>query len=279
MYPIIKVTNIKPILKWAGGKRALLPELIKYIPDNFNKYYEPFLGGGALFFELQPISAVINDLNEEIINLYLIIKNDVYSLIEELKSYKNTIEFYYYIRNLDREPIFNLMDKVKRAARILYLNKTCFNGLFRVNSNNKFNVPFGFYKSPKILDIDNLLKINYFLNSFDISILNVDFEIALKNIQANDFVYFDPPYVPLNESSSFTSYTSNGFGKNDQIRLKELCDYLDSINVKFLLSNSSTPFIIDLYKNYKIEYIQAPRNINSVGTKRGKISELLIRNY
>ncbi len=275
----LKSSYAKPFIKWAGGKKQLLPEILKNLPIEFNRYFEPFLGGGALFFKLQPPIAVINDINSEIINLYLVIKTQPELLINELKTYSNTPEFYYHIRNLDRNENYKELSEVKKAARVLYLNKTCYNGLYRVNSNGEFNVPFGFYKDPNIIDEYNLLEVSAFLNSNNINILNTDFEEAVKTAQKNDFVYFDPPYDPIKPTSSFTSYTSMGFNKSEQIRLKNLCVKLNNLGVKFLLSNSATPFILDLYKGFKITIIKAARNINSIGTKRGKINEVLIRNY
>lgn len=275
----LKTSFAKPFVKWAGGKRQLLPNLLKAMPNSFNRYFEPFLGGGALFFELKPTFAIVNDINSEIINLYLVIKNNVELLIKELKDYKNTSEYFYYIRNMDRNKDFKNLSPITRAARVLYLNKTCYNGLYRVNSKGEFNVPFGFYKSPNIIDVNNLFEVSLFLNRNSIELLNTDFEKSLQSIRADDFVYFDPPYEPIVASSNFTNYTPFGFNRNEQIRLKKICDKLNNMNVKFLLSNSESSFIMELYKNYKIEIVQASRNINSIGSRRSKINEVLIRNY
>lgn len=274
-----KIENLKPFVKWAGGKRQLLPEIKKYIPQQFDTYYEPFVGGGAVLFDLQPAKFVINDINSEIVNVYKTIKSDAEKLIKKLKTYKNESEFYYELRSLDRSEGFEKMSNVERAARIIYLNKTCFNGLFRVNRKGQFNVPFGKYKNPNIVNEETLRAVFQYFNEADGQILNTDFESALKDANADSFVYIDPPYDPLSYSSSFTGYSLNGFGRNEQERLKEVCDDLNAKNCKFLLSNSATDFIKDIYKDYTIEIVKAGRNINSVGSKRGKIDEVLIRNY
>jgi DNA adenine methylase len=277
---VYKNKLVRPFVKWAGGKRQILPEILQSIPHKFNKYFEPFVGGGALFFELQPKEAVINDLNSELINLYKVIKNNPKELIDELKLYQNTSDYFYKIRELDRNPNFDKLSEIKKASRILYLNKTCYNGLFRVNSQGQFNVPFGNYKQPNIINDIVIMAVSNYLNSANLLMLSGDFEESLKKAKKNDFVYLDPPYDPVSEISSFTGYTLNGFGKDEQKRLKNVCDRLNEKGVKFLLSNSYTDFINELYKKeYNINIISASRSINSIGDKRGKISEVLIRNY
>lgn len=270
---------VQPVLKWAGGKRQLLPEISKYIPKKITTYYEPFLGGGAVLFHLQHKKAVINDFNTELINMYNVIKYNLEELIEDLEKHKNEEEYFYYIRALDRTIEFNNLTNVQKASRIIYLNKTCYNGLFRVNSSGEFNTPFGKYKNPNIVNEITLRAVSKYLNDNDVTLLNGDFEDALKNIRKGSFVYFDPPYYPISDSSSFTGYTLDGFSKEDQERLKKLCDKLTAKGVKFLLSNSSAPFILDLYKDYKVELVNATRSINSNGAKRGEINEVLVRNY
>lgn len=270
---------VKPFVKWAGGKRQLLPEIRKYIPKKITTYYEPFVGGGAVLFDLKPKKFVINDVNSEIINVYQIIKTDVKALIEELKTYKNEADFYYEKRSLDRTKAYKTLSPVKKAARIIFLNKTCFNGLFRVNSQGQFNVPFGNYKKPNIVNEVTLKAVSNYLNESNGIILNKDFTQALEGIEKSSFVYFDPPYDPISDSSSFTGYTLNGFDRTYQQKLKALCDELNKKNCKFLLSNSATDFIKKIYKDYKIEIVRVPRSINSVASKRGKIDEVLIRNY
>lgn len=272
---------IKPPLKWAGGKRQLLSEIKKYIPESFETYYEPFLGGGAVLFDLQPEKAVVNDYNSDLMNVYETIRDNVEELIEYLEVHEanNSKEYYYEIRAWDREEGYAERSDVEKAARLIFMNKAGFNGLYRVNSKNQFNVPYGKYKNPAIVNTDVLYSLNEFFNTIDITMLNGDFVEAVSGAKSGDFVYFDPPYVPLNETSAFTSYTNNGFTKEDQIRLRELCDDLDSRGVKFLLSNSNVPFIQEQYEHYNIEIVGATRAINSNAKKRGKVEEVLIRNY
>lgn len=271
---------VSPFLKWVGGKRQLISEINKYIPKHINTYYEPFLGGGAILFHLQPEKAVVNDINTELINVYKTIKNDVDALIKDLHRHENSDVYFYSIRNMDRnkEQYSNLTD-IEKASRLIYLNKTCYNGLFRVNRAGEFNTPFGNYKNPNIINEITLRAVSDYLNNSNIKFLNVDFTVAAKDAEKGDFVYFDPPYDPLSSSSSFTGYDKGGFNKNEQIKLKHLCDNLNNKGVKFLLSNSSTPFILDLYKDYKIEFIKATRLINSKANLRGEIDEVLVRNY
>ncbi len=272
---------IVPFVKWVGGKRQLLPEILKQIPlpRSYNNYFEPFIGGGAVLFHLQPKLAVINDMNEELINLYTVIREDVDSLITELKKHKNETEYFYRIRNWDRDKSYQSRSTVVRAARIHYLNKTCYNGLFRVNSSGEFNAPFGRYKNPNIVNEITLKAVSKFLNENDVTILNKDYEEALSGSKKNDFVYLDPPYDPLSDSSNFTGYNKGGFGKEEQERLKLVCDNLDAKGIKFLLSNSSTEFIHTLYSRYTKSVVFAKRSVNSLGNKRGEVKELLIRNY
>lgn len=273
---------VKPCLKWAGGKRQLIPVILaNHLPKNYNHqtYYEPFIGGGALFFALQPKRAVINDTNAELINCYKVIRNSLDELIEDLKSHKNNEDYYYAIRDWDREESFKYKTPVQRASRIIYLNKTCYNGLFRVNSLGQFNVPFGKYKNPNILDVAVLKAVNKYLNENQILILNSDFQEALKDARKGDFIYLDPPYDPVSDTASFTGYDVNGFNKDEQIRVKETFEELDKRGCKVLLSNAYTKFSIDLYKDYKQTKISAIRAINSNVKKRGKVDEVLVKNY
>lgn len=271
---------VRPFLKWAGGKRQLLPEINKYVPKKYKTYYEPFLGGGAILFYLQPKNATINDSNTELINCYEVIRDSVDELIEDLKKHQNEEAYYYEMRELDRTITYkDNYDKVQRASRILYLNKTCYNGLFRVNSQGQFNVPFGRYKNPNILDEAVLRAVNKYLNHNQVKIINTDFEKAILDAKKGDFVYFDPPYDPVSQTASFTGYDVNGFDRNEQERLKNVFDDLTSRGCQALLSNAYTEFIVDLYSSYKIEKISATRAINSNALKRGKIYEVLVRNY
>ncbi|MGK0390699.1 MAG: DNA adenine methylase [Maribacter sp.] len=270
---------IAPFLKWVGGKRQLMPTIQGYVPKNISTYYEPFIGGGAVLFHLQPKKAVINDFNEELTNVYQVIKENPNELIEDLKKHKNESDYFYEVRAWDRNENYQNLSKIERASRIIYLNKTCFNGLYRVNNSGEFNSPFGSYKNPNIVNDRTIIAVSNYLNNNDIKILNGDFEDTLKGIRKGAFVYFDPPYDPLSKSSNFTGYVKGGFNDDAQIRLRDLCNKLNKKGIKFLLSNSATPFIEDLYSNYNINYVKANRSINSNAKKRGEITEVLIKNY
>ncbi len=270
---------VQPFLKWAGGKRQLLPEMNKYFPKKMNTYYEPFLGAGAVLFHIQPKKAIVNDINTELIQTYIAIRDHVEELINDLKKHRNEKEYFYHIRDLDRKEEFQNLSLVERSSRIIYLNKTCFNGLFRVNSQGYFNVPFGHYKNPQIVNEIVLRAVHKYLNSNDITIHNVDFEKAVESAKKGDFVYFDPPYDPVSDTSSFTGYSLDGFDKEDQIRLRDLFVELDKRGCKVLLSNSATEFIKNIYKDFRIEIVSANRNINAIASRRGKIDEVLVMNY
>jgi len=275
----MKNSLLQPFLKWAGGKRQLLPILKTKVPKKYNRYYEPFVGAGALLFETQPKKAVINDINSELINCYKVIKEDLDDLIQDLSQHKNEKEYYYSVRDQDRSDDYLNLSDIKKAPRIIYLNKTCYNGLFRVNSQGQFNVPFGKYKNPKIVDEIVLKAINHYLTNNSVEIRNLDFEDALSDARNGDFVYIDPPYDPVSDTSSFTGYSIDGFGKEEQKRLKSVFDSLDERDCKVMLSNSATPFILDLYQDYHLITVEAKRNINSVADGRGKIDEILVTNY
>ncbi len=272
---------VSPILKWVGGKRQLLDSIEPLIPK-CSTFYEPFIGGGAVLFSRQPDKAVINDLNPELINVYLTIKNEPKALIEKLKEHRDNSseEYFYSIRALDRDKeVFENMMNVERAARIIYLNKTCYNGLFRVNSSGEFNSPWGRYKNPNITNETTINALHTYFNKANITIKCGDYREALKGIRKGAFIYFDPPYMPISSSASFTGYTAGGFGEQEQIALKEQCDALNEKGIKFLVSNSSCPFIEELYKDYIVEHVNAKRAINANPKKRGEIKEVLIRNY
>ncbi len=277
---------VMPVVKWVGGKRQLIDEIKSRIPKTYKTYYEPFFGGGAVLFALQPKRAVINDLNDSLIKTYRVIKDNADELIASLSLHENTSEYFYEIRNEDLYPkTFNLKSEVEIASRLIYLNKTCFNGLFRVNSSGHFNTPFGNYKNPNIVNEPVIRAVSKYFNDNEISILNVDFAAACQGAQKGDFVYLDPPYDPVSDTASFTGYNAGGFGSEEQIRLRDLCVELDEKGVKFLLSNSATKFIMELYnsKNFEskitIDIVKAKRSINSNGNKRGEVDEVLIRNY
>ena len=266
-----------PIVKWVGGKRQLMFELLKNMPENYNRYFEPFIGGGALFFELQPDNAYISDMNEELINLYKVVRDNVDELVADLQKHDICKEYFMEIRNIDRMEEYKNWSDVKKASRFIYLNRTCFNGMYRVNSKGEFNVPFGHYKNPRILDENNLINCSNLLQRTEIK--HADFSEILKKVKKGDFVYFDPPYVPLSETSSFTSYTKDGFDMDMQFKLRDVCDALNSMGVKFLLSNSDTKLVNELYEKYNIKKVFASRQINANADGRGKITEVLVRNY
>ena len=266
-----------PIVKWVGGKRQLMFELLKNMPENYNRYFEPFIGGGALFFELQPDNAYISDMNEELINLYQVVRDNVDELVADLQKHDISKEYFMEIRNIDRTEEYENWSDIQKASRFIYLNRTCFNGMYRVNSKGEFNVPFGHYKNPRILDENNLINCSNLLQRTEIK--HADFSEILKKVKKDDFVYFDPPYVPLSETSSFTSYTKDGFDMDMQFKLRDVCDELDSIGVQFLLSNSDTKLVNELYENYNIKKVFASRQINANADGRGKITEVLVRNY
>ena len=266
-----------PIVKWVGGKRQLMFELLKNMPKSYDRYFEPFIGGGALFFEIQPQNAYISDMNKELINLYSVVRDNVYELIEDLSKHEVSKEYFLEIRNLDRTEKYAKLSNVEKASRFIYLNRTCFNGLYRVNSKGEFNVPFGNYKNPRIIDENNLLNCSELLKKTEI--VYADFSEILTKVQKGDFVYFDPPYVPLSETSSFTSYTKDGFDIDMQFKLRDVCDELDSLGVKFMLSNSDTKLVNELYENYGIKKVFASRQINANADGRGKITEVIVRNY
>lgn len=271
----------KPFVKWAGGKRSIIHELIQLSPKIFDTYYEPFVGGGALLFELSPRKAIINDYNKELMNVYSCIKDEekLVLMCNELNKHEtNHSETYYYkIRDLDKDKKkFNKIPDYKRAARTIYLNKACFNGLYRVNSNNEFNVPSG--KRSKVnTHSENLGIIHCFLNMNDIQLLSTDFVDAVKTAKQGDFIYFDPPYD--SDTSTFNSYTENGFGKEDQIRLAELFKELDSRGCYVMLSNYNTSLIRELYQGYHFHYVEAQRNIGANAKDRGIVEEVIITNY
>ena len=271
----------QPFLKWAGGKRQLLLVIKEFIPK-FTQYYEPFVGAGAVLFYLQPNRSTINDTNSELINCYQVVKDNPEELVDLCQHHQenNSKEYYYKLRERDRSCDFHSKTSVERAARIIYLNKTCFNGLFRVNSSGQFNVPYGKYANPTIADPAVIKAISTYLNQNNVQILNGDFETAVSTARKGAFIYFDPPYHPISNTSSFTGYSMNGFGEDEQRRLKNLCDKLSDKGCKVLISNSSASLIKELYTDsrYKIEEVNASRAINVVGSKRGKIKELLIHN-
>ncbi|AYJ79531.1 DNA methyltransferase [Aliarcobacter cryaerophilus ATCC 43158] len=283
---VVREKTFQPFVKWVGGKRGLLSQIIPLLPKKFNNYFEPFVGGGALFFELKNLGLLDNkeiflfDINSELINAYNVVKNYPNQLINELETFKqkHTKEFYYEIRAWDRQNNFLQRSEIQRASRFIYLNKTCFNGLYRVNKKNQNNVPIGNYKNPNICDYGVILSASNALQN--VNILNDSYKEVLKYASKDDLVYFDPPYYPLTQTSSFTSYSEFEFLEKEQIELFDIFRSLSEKRCKVAQSNSNSKFINNVYNEYKIyEIIFANRNINSKISQRGKIQELLIRSY
>jgi len=275
--------SAKPILKWAGGKRQLINKIKELMPEKYNSYFEPFVGGGALFFDLLPSKALINDVNSELTDLYKCLSDEnLYKLmIKEIdKHVSNHSEKYYYeIRALDREPGFANQPIWVRASRTVYLNKSCFNGLYRVNSHGYFNVPSGKKEKINAYNKENTAILHKYFMKEDILILNDDFVYAVKNAGKGDFVYFDPPYDPFEDKNSFTSYTKGDFTKEDQKRLAQLFTELNRRGVYVMLSNHNTRFINELYRGFNIHIVNAKRMINSNAKGRGNVEEVIITNY
>lgn len=271
-----------PFVKWAGGKRQLVDELKDNLPSNFNNYFEPFVGAGALLFDLTPEHATISDLNEELINVYRCIKSKtnfpkLLKLLDEHEQ-KHSEDHYIKTRDIDRSEDYQEKTIYEKAARSIYLNKTCFNGLYRVNSAGYFNVPSSKKKTIKTYDMDNMKILHKYLNKKHVKIKNADFEKAVKEAQEGDFVYFDPPYDQIG-NQSFVSYTKYSFSKDDQLRLFNVFTDLTNKGVYVMLSNSDTQFIKELYKNFKIVTVEAWRLINSKKDGRNKVKEVIITNY
>lgn len=274
------IAHAAPVVKWVGGKRQLLPQILPLIPKRMSAYCEPFLGGGAVLFALQPRRALVNDLNQDLITVYRVIKENADALIEHLSRHENTPEYFYRIRDLDRDrEAYAALSDVEKASRLLYLNKTCYNGLFRVNASGAFNSPYGHYRRPNIVNEQTIRGVSRYFNSCDITFFSEDFATVLDRVPRGGFVYLDPPYDPVSDTASFTGYNRGGFGREEQVRLKACCDALTARGVKFLLSNSATPFIRELYSSYHVSIVQARRAVNSVASRRGAIEEVLVRNY
>jgi DNA adenine methylase len=274
----------QPFLKWAGGKRQLLHEIRKCVPGEFGTYFEPFVGAGAVLFDLQPARAVINDANDELINCYRVIKSNPDELIRLADEHQrnDSKEYFDRLRGLDRDPGLQALTDEERAARVIYLNKTCFNGLYRVNSRGHFNVPYRNHdRPPQVVNPHVIRAVSSYLNAARVEIRGGDFVEAVADAAGGDFVYFDPPYHPASATASFTSYASGGFGEEEQKKLKSVCDDLTRRGCRVLLSNSATDFVRGLFgnaKRYTVREVGARRNINSVGAGRGKVGELLIFN-
>ena len=280
--------KVVPIVKWAGGKRQIIKSLLEKLPSHFSTYFEPFLGGGALLIELYNKgilkNAVVSDINLELINLYTAIKNCPDEVVYYIKNldFKNAEDDYYKARELYNSIKIKNMGTIEnenllKAVLLLYLNRHCYNGLYRVNSKGEFNVPFGRYKNPKMPTSEEIFAFSEMLQS--VEILHADFEEAVKKASEFDFVYFDPPYMPVSKTANFTDYTVAGFSKVEQVRLKNVCDNLSKKGCFVMVSNSDSEFIRDLYRSYNIEVIEAKRLINSTAEKRTGHKEVIITNY
>lgn len=271
------VDDAGPFLKWAGGKGGLIRQYSAHFPprERFGRYYEPFLGSAAVFFYLQPTNACLADVNEKLVELYRVVQNNVEALIEALKVHRNEKDYYYRIRA--QEP--TRLTSIQRAARLIFLNKTCFNGLYRENRKGQFNVPFGRYENPTICDAERLRASSRALQGVELRV--ADFEEVVADASPGDLIYFDPPYAPLSTTSNFTSYNKHGFGFDDQKRLAETFQQLTARGCLVMLSNSSAPVIYELYGGlgYNLIEIAARRSINSRADGRGAIKELLITNF
>jgi len=266
-----KSISASPFLKWVGGKSQLLNELQKYIPQSYNKYIEPFVGGGALFFNLSPETAIINDSNEELINAYKVVRDDVGSLIELLRTYDYEKDFYYQMRAKSPQGLSG----IERAARLIYLNKTCFNGLYRVNKKNEFNVPIGRYSNPTICDEDKLIAASKALQNTVIECGDYR-EVLTRYASRGDLVYIDPPYHPISDYSDFKRYTKEFFYKEDQVVLRDFIRQLKAKGCFVIASNSHCDFILDLYKDFDIKIVSAKRYINKIAERRNNVNEVII---
>lgn len=273
--------KLTPFIKWAGGKTQLLGDIIYRLPKTYNRYFEPFIGGGALFFSVQPASSVINDINPQLINVYNQLKMHVEAIICAVNELDRPIchkERYFAIREQYNSKIRDQILDVECAALMIWLNKHCFNGLYRVNAKGEFNVPFNNKTHGSSIDADNLRAISEYLNKNDIELRNGDFEDACRDVQAGDFVYFDSPYVPMSNTANFTTYAKDGFNVDAHRRLAELFKQLDGIGAYMLLSNNDAPLVRELYDGYQIESVDVRRAINKDTTRRtGK--EVLISNF
>jgi DNA adenine methylase len=267
----------RPFLKWVGGKAQLLDQMEPLLPEVFGRYFEPFVGGAALFFELRTRSAempaVLSDVNDELVDCYCAIRDEVEDVIRELKAHRYESTYYYQVRDWDRRRL----SRAKAAARTIFLNKTGYNGLYRVNRAGQFNVPFGRFTNPRFRDEDNLRACSRALEG--VSIERRDYSLVLGHAKKGDFVYFDPPYVPLSPTSDFTSYIPGGFGEVEQRNLAKTFAKLAKRGVHVMLSNSDTPLVRRLYEGFAIDVVYAARHVNSNAARRGKLAEVVVRSY
>lgn len=284
-----KDPQVQPLLKWVGGKRQLIKHIEADSPEHYGRLIEPFVGGGAVAFHTQHTPLIINDYNRELITFYETVRDEPETLIALLEGHKERLtrpdggaDYFYEVRGWDRNPaLWGALSRAEKSARLMFLNKTCYNGLFRVNSAGEFNAPYGAYKNPDISPAGKIRAVSGFLNHKNVKIMCGDYRAATAGAGEGDFVYFDPPYDPVSDTASFTGYTKVGFTREDQQALLEECVRLDAEGVKFLLSNSATPFITGIYEGagFTVRVVGASRAINSKGDRRGRVAEVLIRNY
>lgn len=274
--------NIKPFVKWVGGKRQLIDKIKNRMPQKYNNYFEPFVGGGALFMDLQPKKCYLNDANFELINAYNVVKSSSQELMKLLDVHEKNHtqapkDYFIKIREMDRDPNWNKVSKIHKAARFIYLNKTCFNGIYRVNSNGFFNVPFNDKEKVNTYSEDNLINLEAYLNDNDVIINNGDFSDILVYANKGDFIFFDPPY-DLIKKDTFVNYTKDGFGEEGQKRLAKLAHKLSEKGCFVMITNHNTPLIRELYKNFNFDIVDSKRSINSKGSKRTGM-DIIIYNY
>lgn len=274
---------IHPFVKWAGGKTQLLPEIFKLVPKDFKNYYEPFVGGGSVVLALHPNNVTINDLNGELINVYQCFRNSnsfnqLKTLLKEMEK-KHSKDYYLEVRSWDQQTNFLAIDPVKRAARFIYLNKSCFNGLYRVNKKGYFNVAWGKKETVNLYDEENFQLLYEYFSQVNVHIINSDYKNVALMANKNDFIYLDPPYAAEEDTTSFTSYTKEGFNNSKQEELRNVVNELTKRGVYVMLSNRNTSYIRQLYSQYNINIVKATRRINSKGSGRGEVEEVLITNY
>lgn len=270
-----------PLLKWVGGKRQLAPALRALFPEErrIKNYIEPFVGGGGMFLSLQPQRAVINDFNKELMNVYQVVKDQPKELFAALERHTNTLDHYYEVREQDRASDYAALSQVEKAARIIFLNKTCFNGLFRVNSQGFFNVPYGYYKNPQYREYSKIMALSHYLNHNAITMLSGDYSVVGEYITPGTLVYLDPPYAPISDTSNFTGYTQSGFSIGEQVRLRDFCVEIGEKGAYFMLSNSNSPLIKELYADFQTHQVKAQRNVAANAASRGAVEEIVITNY
>jgi DNA adenine methylase len=274
----VRRASPRPFLKWVGGKTQLLGQLAAWVPERFDRYLEPFLGGGAMFFSHQPGAAVLADVNDELIDCYTAVRDHLDEVMHHLETHRYEKDYYYDVRGWERSSL----PLVERAARTIFLNKTGFNGLYRVNSKGLFNVPFGRYSNPRICDRDNLPECSRALQ--EVELRHADFEAVINDANDGDFVYLDPPYVPLNATANFTAYTAGGFGPDEQRRLASALVRAHRRGAQFLLSNADSPVTRELYAELldepgiDLDIVMARRNINSNAKRRGRVTEVVLFN-